>query len=703
MFGRTFTSVSLALFVGLFTCLLYAEPSAALPSGFQDASVADIPSPTALAFTPGGRMLVTSKPGQLYVYESGQKTQALGIGSRVCSNSERGLLGVAVDPEFATNHYVYLYYTYNKSGVCPAHEPARNDNPVNRVSRFVMSGDAVDPNSERVLIDNIPSPNGNHNAGDLHFGKNGYLYVSVGDGGCDYAEPTRCQYENDASRDRHVLLGKVLRIQRDGGIPASNPYTGPNSERCNRTGRTERGNNCRETFARGFRNPFRMAFDPDAAGTRFNINDVGGGKWEEIDRGQRGADYGWNLCEGRHDNPYRTGSVNCSGVTYKGPIHEYSHSTGCESITGGAFVPDGAWPAPYNDAYLFGDYVCGKIFKLTPGDGGGFKRELFAGGLGGGGPIAMTFGPYGTEKALYYTTFAGGGQVRRIAYTAGNRSPVASVRVVGDNFGPSTKQFEFDGSGSSDPDAGDTLTYEWDFTSDGTVDATGAAVTHTYEAPGKHTASLTVRDGNGGRSTDTVEVFPGDTPPVPVIDTPASGALFRVGEEITLNGSADDAEDGHLADSALSWRVLQHHDGNHTHPLLGPTPGNNPTFTAPAPEGLFSTDPAGNYLEIRLTATDAQGLSRTVVRELRPNTVEIGFGTQPSGLRLRVNGEAFRAPKTFVSWEGYNLNVFAPRQEDPDGRLWGFRSWSDGGTQKHTIKTPAAPTTYTATFERLRR
>jgi glucose/arabinose dehydrogenase len=290
-------------------------------------------------------MFVISKQGQLYVHEDGQKTQALNIDSRVCDNSERGLLGVAVDPDFGTvgHNYVYLYYTYKKSGVCPEHQPAGNDNPVNRVARFVMSGDTVDPSSERVLVTNIPSPNGNHNAGDLHFGKDSYLYVSVGDGGCDYAEPTRCQYENDASRDRHVLLGKVLRIERDGGIPPGNPYTGAKSERCNLTGRTERGNNCRETFAWGFRNPFRKAFDLDARGTRFHINDVGGGAWEEIDRSQAGADYGWNLCESRHDNPYRAGSVNCTGRTRRGPIHEYSHNTGCESITGGAFVPDGAW------------------------------------------------------------------------------------------------------------------------------------------------------------------------------------------------------------------------------------------------------------------------------------------------------------------------------------------------------------------------
>jgi hypothetical protein len=166
-----------------------------------------------------------------------------------------------------------------------------------------------------------------------------------------------------------------------------------------------------------------MAFDPDTTGTttRFFINDVGGnsevGGWEEIDESERGADYGWNLCEGRNDNPVRLGDVGCSEAPPTPPIHEYSHDTGCRTITGGAFVPDGFWPPEYDDAYLFGDLGCNKIFMLEP-NGGGFAESTFATDLGGGGPIAMTFGPHMTAgKALYYTTFAGGGQVRRIAHS----------------------------------------------------------------------------------------------------------------------------------------------------------------------------------------------------------------------------------------------------------------------------------------------
>lgn len=125
---------------------------------------------------------------------------------------------------------VYLYYTHQTSEECPTKDPASNKNPVNRVSRFPMNGNTVDGTREEVLIDNIRSPNGNHQGGDLQFGKDSHLYISVGDGACDYAERNSCQSSNDASRDRHVLLGKILRIMSDGEIPADNPL---------RTGRSD--------------------------------------------------------------------------------------------------------------------------------------------------------------------------------------------------------------------------------------------------------------------------------------------------------------------------------------------------------------------------------------------------------------------------------------------------------------------------------
>jgi glucose/arabinose dehydrogenase len=391
-----------------------------LPANFQDTFVANANQPTSLAFVPGGRLLIAEEAGIVRVYKNGalNSTPALDISSRVCSDGERGMMAVAVDPQFESNHFIYVYYTWVKDGC--VYDSA--DTPVNRVSRFVLrDDDTVNAAQETVLIDNIPAPQSYHIGADLKFGKDGLLYVSTGDGGCDYAADSGCLEMNDAARDRHVLLAKILRITRDGAIPAGNPWQGAGTARCNVTGRTTAGNRCQETFAWGLRNPFRLAFDPNSPTTRFFINDVGEITWEEIDLGQVDADYGWNAREGF----CATGSTTDCGAPPAGmtnPIHAYSHEpSGCYAITGGAFVPKGVWSSSYDDDYLYADLVCGRIFRLEPQPGGGWAASEWASGVES--PIAMAFGPVADRTALYYVTWAASGhQVRRITYTGADRA-----------------------------------------------------------------------------------------------------------------------------------------------------------------------------------------------------------------------------------------------------------------------------------------
>lgn len=658
-----------------------------LPANFSDALIDQLASPTALQFTPDGRLLVANQQGQLRVVVNGTDmltTPALNLSAQLCTDSERGLMGIAVDPAFASNNFIYLYYTFRKHGVCSS---GTSTDPVNRVSRFTLgSNNVVVAGSELVLIDNIRSTGGNHNGGDLQFGKDGYLYVSIGDAGCDYADPTRCAGNNDASRDNHMLLGKILRIRTDGSAPPDNPYLGSDSDVCRLTGGTTAGRRCRETYASGLRNPFRIAFDSNAAGTRFFINDVGQGTWEEIDQGQAGADYGWNIREGHCANGSTTDCGTVAGLT--NPIFDYGRTTGCASITAGAFVPNGLWPSTYDGGYLYADYVCGKIFLLKP-SGGSWVSSQFATGSD---VISMTFGPYNGGRALFYTTFSDNGQVRRITFTGSgstNQPPVA-VASATPRSGPAPLLVSFDGSQSSDPNAGDTLTYSWNF-GDGSALGSGATTTHSYASTGVFNATLTVRDQLGASSTPvTMQIQVGNTAPVPTIATPAAGTQFRVGQTLTLSGSASDAQDGTLPASSLSWTVLRHHD-THFHPYLAPTSGNNITVTAPPPEDLAGTE--SSFLEVQLTATDSQGLTATTTRIVEPHTVDVTFASAPQGRTLTLNGTAIVAPTTVVSWEGYALNVDAPAQTG-----YTFVSWSDGGARAHTITTPAAPATYTATF-----
>lgn len=677
----------------LFVVVVGVAPpvGAAVPAGFSDELVAgSLGQPTAFDFTPDGRMLVTTQPGQVRVYEGGQFVQtALNLGTTgtdvLCFNSERGILGIAVDPQFATNGHVYLYYTFDKNNAGCLFSNATT--PVNRVSRWTMTGNTL--GSEFILIDNIPSYNGNHNAGDVQFGKDGHLYVSVGDGGCNYEGVTHpCAGSNNAARSRHHLLGKIVRIAKDGTIPPGNPYMGAGTARCN-FGATTPGTICQETFSWGLRNPFRIAFDPNQpVNTVFHINDVGQGAWEEIDRGQAAADYGWNVREGFCVNGSTT---NCGPppVGMTNPIHAYGRSEGCVSITGGAFVPNGIWPSAYDNNYMFQDYGCGRMFRLVPDGSGGFDELDFASGLGS--VVHMRFGPWGSSKGLYYTTYSNGGQVRRIVHTASNNVPTADVSAS-PTSGPAPLTVTFNGGGSSDPD-GDTLTYQWTFGDTQSQNTTTPTVMHTYGSNGTYTASLRVLDSRGALSPPdsvTITVGGANTPPSPTIASPASGATFAVGQTITLTGSATDAQQGTLPDSSLTWTVLRHHE-LHTHPWFGPTAGNNLTFQAPAPEDLSAT--TNSYLEVILTATDSGGLSSTVARDVMPKTVAITFATNPAGRTVTVNGSALVGPATITSWQAWVLNVNVPRQAG-----WKFVSWSDGGAKAHAITTPASPTTYTATF-----
>ena len=686
--------LKLILVAGLLAVLLPSSPAqAAVPAEFEDVVVADVNGPTDIDFTPDGRLLVTSKGGQLWVVEDSAivATPAIDLSSTMCLNGERALGGVAVHPEFASNGYVYLYYTYDKNGTCNESEV---DGPVNRLSRFVMTGNTIDPASELVLFDTPPLFRDHHNGGDIAFGPDGFVYVTVGDGGTQ-----RFDWPQDPGR----LFGKVVRLTDSGDIPPGNSYTGADSARCNVDGippaGSPDGTKCQEIYADGLRNPFRFAIDPNSPTTRFYINDVGQHSYEEIsEMTGPGSNFGWPLREGPcvFDAP-----TSCdpppAGLT--DPVHWYPHGVDGGAVTGGAFVPNGVWPAEYDGVYLYADYVFGKIYQLEPGSPecrtcnpptSSFNAVEWADISQ---VVSMSFGPHNGSQSLYYVTREGDG-VHRIDYVgSSNRAPIASI-AADQTAGPLPLAVQFDGSGSSDPD-GDALTYEWDFDGDGTVDSTAVAPLHTYTTAGTFFATLTVDDGNGGSNTDSIRMDPGNSPPVPVILTPTDGTVFGVGEVLHLTGSATDPDEA-LDDTNLSWEVRQHH-AEHFHPFLDPTAGNGIDIVAPEPEDFLAA--TNSFLEVLLTATDSAGVSTTVARIVQPDTVNLTFDSVPSGLSIELDDFTITTPATVVSWRDHNLNVNAPDQQDSGGTQWNWVSWSDGGAQNHIIPVPASDASYSAAFE----
>lgn len=339
----------------------------ALPTGFTESLLAaGIPAPTAMDFAPDGRLFVAEQTGQLRIVKNGQLLPTAFVSLSVDSSGERGLLGIAFDPNFALNQSVYLYYTVPGS---PAH---------NRVSRFIANGDLAVPGSETPILDLDSLSNAtNHNGGAIHFGPDGKLYVGVG--------------ENANGSNAQTLsnrLGKLLRIDPDGSIPADNPF---NAQAV--------GAN-RSIWARGLRNPFTFAFQPGSG--RLFINDVGASTWEEVEDGIAGSNYGWPITEGPTLDP-----------RFRGPIFAYGHGTGHTlgvAITGGTFYNPATneFPTAYAGDYFFADLGNGWIRRLHPADD---TVSLFATGLASL-PVGLEVGP---EGSLYYLSHGAGG-VYRIDY-----------------------------------------------------------------------------------------------------------------------------------------------------------------------------------------------------------------------------------------------------------------------------------------------
>jgi glucose/arabinose dehydrogenase len=384
--------------------------SAALPGGFVDVQVPNPPgnalnSPTSITPLAGGRALILEKTGAVRIMNNaGALLAADALTLDVCTGSEMGLLGAAVDPAFIVNGFVYLFYTRN-AGDC-----ASSTGRFGRVSRFTMSGDTIIPSSETVLLDNIAARGGNHNGGDLEVGQDGYLSVSIGDSGQNPRGTA-----DTAAEDPSLLNGKILRITTAGGIPPDNPFVGdPNGASCATAGISmPTSRKCLEIYDWGLRNPYRFAFDTNTGATRFFINDVGQGTWEEVDQGGAGLNYGWNNREGFCDNGSTT-SCPPTPAGFTDPLTAYPHSSGCTYITGGTFVPNGVWPKQFDGSYLFADGGCGKVWQRTA-----------AGAVDYGTPFATTSGVIvdmafvtaGADPSLYYVT-NGSSQLRRITYDA---------------------------------------------------------------------------------------------------------------------------------------------------------------------------------------------------------------------------------------------------------------------------------------------
>ena len=383
---RSFRLVARALpaALALFAFSAHAQTTGALEPAFPGLSFVE-PIELTHAGDGSGVVYVAEKAGRVRAFANARTTAtattALDITGIVQNSGEQGLLGIAFHPNFAANGYLYVHYSGRTDG----------RTVVARYTRSATNPAVFDPASAQIVLQ-VAQPFSNHNGGKLAFGPDGYLYLSLGDGGSGNDPGNRAQ-------NRTVLLGKMLRLDVDApaaglnyGIPPSNPYAG------NTQGFRQ------EIYAYGLRNMFKFSFDRTTG--RLWGADVGQNNYEEIDLVTNGGNYGWRVTEGFQCNIPSTG---CDRTGFTDPIYEYTHAGGNCSITGGP-VYRGARNPDLTGRYVFGDYCTGSVWALTY-DGTTATRATLA---------SVGFGliAFGEDAAGEVYLLNQGGAVQRFVATA---------------------------------------------------------------------------------------------------------------------------------------------------------------------------------------------------------------------------------------------------------------------------------------------
>jgi glucose/arabinose dehydrogenase/PKD repeat protein len=624
---------------GVLGLLLPAAPAAAAPADpggvraeaavgdFQQVTlakgVAETGEPMTLAVLPDRSVLHTSRDGTLRLTNAAGTTTVAGK-LDVYSHDEEGLQGVAVDPGFTANRFVYLYYApklTTPAGDAPADGTAADFAPfdgVNRLSRFVLRTDGtLDLASEKKILD-VPASRGLccHVGGDIDFDAAGNLYLSTGDDTNPFASDGYTPIDERASRNpaydaqrssgnTNDLRGKVLRIKvnADGSysVPAGNLFP-PG------TARTRP-----EIYAMGFRNPFRMSVDkatgivylgdygPDAGTASASRGPAG---QVEFNRITKAGNYGWPYCTGannaytdydfasgasgakfdcaapKNTSPRNTGLTDLppaqpAWIPYDGgSVPEFGG--GSESPMGGpvyrydaASTSEVKFPQEYDGDFFAGEFGRRWIKRIESGSDGAVQ-SINAFPWTGTQVMDMAFGPDGALYVLDYGTGYFNGDensaLYRIEHVTGGRAPIAQAKA-NVTSGRAPLAVAFSSAGSSDPD-GDALSYAWTF-GDGAT-STAANPSHTYTANGQYTATLKITDSTGKSATASVRITVGNTAPTVSIDLPLDGRVYDFGAAIPFRVTVTDPEDGAVDCSKVKVTFIVGHD-SHGHPQTSAT------------------------------------------------------------------------------------------------------------------------------------
>ncbi|MBE1488407.1 ThuA domain-containing protein [Plantactinospora soyae] len=710
---------------------------ATVTGNYEKVTLNDEPGePMSLAVLPDGRVLHNTRGGQIRLYDPASGASPVIATIPVYSHDEDGLQTVAIDPDFATNNWVYLFYSPPLStpvdnpatpGVNEGDAPATSTDPTvwdkfkgyNQLSRVKMVQGAtphLDMSTEQQIL-RVDVDRGIccHVAGKVKFDAKGLLYLITGDdtnaGGSDGFVPINESPTQgpgyDAQRsagNTNDLRGKLLRIK----VKPNGTYTSPAGnlfpEAQDHAGKTRP-----EIFLMGLRNPFR--YDVDASG-RVYVGDYspdsrtssptrgpeGTGRWFSTNKA---GNYGWPYCYSPalpyvdydfatrtsgapfncgapvNDSPRNTGLTVLPAVQQPQFWYTYEARTPCPGAyletpptscdfkwpvvgTGGvgphggpiysydpASTSETKFPEYYHDAVVFGEFTRDKIFMMrTDGKGNLAGVEQLLPGFVFDNPMEMEFGPDGSLYLLEYGdgffTANPDAQLSVIRYVKGKRSPVA-VLNASPTSGQAPLTVNFSAAGSHDPDPGESISYAWDFTSDGTVDSADPSTSYTYTANGTYTARLTVTDSSGRTGVLTRVITVGNTAPTVTVTSPVAGSFFNWGDQIPYTVTVTDPEDGTIDCSRVTVSfVLGHDTHGHEH---GSTTGCTGTLQSPAD----GADHAGGYLYGGISAS----------------YTDLGGGGQPA--LTTVNQVVVQTPRQQAEFAQVRQNVTIANTSDAGG------------------------------------
>jgi len=722
-----------------------SSPVAALPDGFSYVdTLSDLQLPTTVQFSRDGRVFIAEKQGIIKVFDDLRDSEPLvfaDLRTQVHNWFDRGLLGMALDPDFPDRPYVYVLYAYDggigaddapRWGAVDVGDDGCPDRPESaggcvigaRLSRLTANGDTAV--AETVLIEDWYQQHGTHSIGTVLFGADGYLYAGAGEGATssvvDFGDAPSTTYpdhdsplqEGGALRAQDLetegdvvgLSGAIIRVDPDTGLAApDNPLIGHTDP------------NARRIVAYGLRNPFRFTVRPGSS--ELWIGDVGWEQWEELNRlpdpstATAPLNFGWPCFEGAApQGGYEAAELPICTRLYAGQ-GEHPHTppylaldrTMAGSLSTVAFHTGSNWPLQYRNGLFFSDFVKDTIYLIPDADADGVPDgaahlEVFA--TGAAGLVELRSGPGG--DLFFPSIFTG----RLVRIRHGDNIPPAATLTLaaGSQAQGAARTIGFEAVRSYDPDAaGDTpaaqgLQFAWDLDDDGAFDDAGdvASVEHAFTTTGTHRVAVRVTDADGGVDSVSMRVHVDADVAQARIDAPTVDTRWRSGVAVQLAASGSEADGSPLPDDAFQWAITLLHcqtgpEDCHPHPLTGIS-GRTGSFLAPSHE-------YPSYLRLVLTATTADGTLQDTI-EIMPETAQVRLATDPAGLSLSFGATGAQAtPFERTVIIGSAFTVAAPSTQTFDGMGFEFVGWSDGGNRQHTV-TATMPGTLalTATYRR---